>query len=41
MPIPMAVLAAEVDRREAAIESGQAAWLSGEEVVTRFRARLK
>lgn len=31
----------EVDRREAVIEAGQATWLSGQEVVSRLRARLK
>jgi putative addiction module component (TIGR02574 family) len=32
---------AEVDRREAAIASGQARWIDGNEVVARLRARLK
>lgn len=30
----------EIDRREAAISSGQARWLPGAEVVARLRARL-
>ena len=34
-------LAQEVDRREAEITSGRAAWLPGEEVVARLRAKLK
>jgi putative addiction module component (TIGR02574 family) len=33
--------AEEVDRREAAIASGQAQWLPGEDVVARLRERLK
>ena len=32
--------AIEVDRREAEISAGRAAWLPGEEVVTRLRATL-
>ena len=31
----------EVDRREAAIESGQAKWIPGAEAVARLRARVK
>lgn len=30
----------EADRREAAITNGQAAWVPGEEALTRVRARL-
>ena len=33
--------AQEVDQREAEIASGRAAWLPGEEVVARLRAKLK
>ena len=33
--------AAEVDRREAAIEAGRARWLPGDEVVARLRSALK
>jgi putative addiction module component (TIGR02574 family) len=33
--------AAELDRREAAITSGQTNWLDGQEVVARLRERLK
>ena len=33
--------AEEVDRREAAIASGQAQWIPGDEVLARLRARLK
>lgn len=32
--------AREADRREAAIEAGQAKWIPGEEVVARLRAEL-
>jgi putative addiction module component (TIGR02574 family) len=32
--------AEELDRRELAISSGQARWLSGDEVLARLRARL-
>lgn len=32
--------AQEIDRREAAIASGKATWLPGEEVVARLRAKL-
>ena len=31
----------EIDRREADIITGKAKWLSGEEVITRLRAKLK
>lgn len=31
----------EIDRREAAIASGQANWVAGDEVVARLRAQLK
>jgi putative addiction module component (TIGR02574 family) len=31
----------EVDRREAAIESGQSRWIDGSEIVARLRAGLK
>ena len=30
----------EVDRREAAIDSGQAVWIAGDEVLARLRARI-
>lgn len=33
--------AEEIDRREAAIASGEARWLPGDEVLARLRAELK
>ena len=33
--------AEEIDAREAAIASGQASWIPGDEAVARLRARLK